>query len=154
MSIFSLSLLGEWIQIFRALCLQPLDILVPDYAKILVDYNIFDFSLFLVFHYWQLDNVNIAAWWWCEYWEKLPYYNSNCTKVRDKLVRESYETSMGPLTLCHFCITPIFTYTMVEEILENPQLDFWWFMVRCSSWRRMNLWPWNTPSYVVDTQFG
>ena len=90
--------------------------------------------------------MKIAAWWWCEYWEKLPYYNSNCTKVRDKLVRESYKTSMGPLTLCHFCITPIYTYTMVEEILENPQLDFWWFLVRCSSWRRLNLWPWNISS--------
>ena len=32
---------------------------------------------------------------------------------------------------------------MVEEILENPQLHLWWFMVRWSSWRRMNFWPWN-----------
>ena len=118
----------------------------PRLSKNIGNCNIFDFSLFLVFHYWQLYNVNIAAWWWCEYWEKLPYYNSNCTKVRDKLVRESYKTSMGPLTLCHFCLTPIYTYTMVEEILENPQLDFWWFLVRCSSWRRLNLWPWNISS--------
>ena len=67
-------------------------------------------------------------------------------EVRDKLLRDSYETPMGPLTLCHFCLTPIYTYTMVEEILENPQLDFWWFLVRCSSWRRLNLWPWNISS--------
>ena len=94
----------------------------------------------------QLYDVNIAPWWWSEIGEKLPYCNCNCTKVREKLVRKSYETSMGPLTLRHFCIIPIFTYTMVEEILENPQLDFWWFLVRCSSWRRLNLWPWNISS--------
>ena len=62
-------------------------------------------------------------------------------QVREKLIRKSYVASMGPLTLRHFCIIPIFT--MVEEILENPQLHLWWFMVRWSSWRRMNFWPWN-----------
>ena len=45
-------------------------------------------------------------------------------QVREKLIRKSYVASMGPLTLRHFCIIPIFTYTMVEEILENPQLHF------------------------------
>ena len=47
----------------------------------------------------QLHDVNIAPWWWSEIGEKLPCCNCNCTKVREKLVRKSYEASMGPLTL-------------------------------------------------------
>ena len=125
----------------------------PRLSKNIGNCNIFDFSLFLDFHYWQLDNVNIAAWWWCEYWEKLPYYNSNCTKVRDKLVRESYKTSMGPLTLCHFCITPIFTYTMVEEIwkiLSFISDDLWSDAHLGAEWTSD---PGISQVYVVDTQF-
>ena len=91
----------------------------------------------------------IIAASWCEHctlmmvwnWGETAVLQLQLHQVREKLIRKSYVASMGPLTLRHFCIIPIFT--MVEEILENPQLHFWWFLVRWSSWRRMNFWPWN-----------
>ena len=110
----------------------------PRLSKNIGNCNIFDFSLFLDFHYWQLDNVNLQG--------ETAVLQLQLYEVRDKLLRDSYETPMGPLTLCHFCLTPINTSTLVEEILENPQLDYWWFLVRSSSWRRLNLWPWNISS--------
>ena len=82
---------------------------------------LFFLSSLSLFSLWQLGNVTITG--------RTANIMTPIERVRDK-------TLHGTSNFTSFLLKTQNTSTMVEELLEDLQLDYWQFLDSCSSWRQ------------------
>ena len=96
---------------------------------------LFFLSSLSLFSLWQLGNVTITG---------------RTANIMTPIERDRDKTLHGTYNFTSFLLKTQNTSTMVEELWEDLQLDYWQFLDSCSSWRQWNFWSWKESKIHVS----